>query len=212
MIYQTSRRNIEVRRQRFCRKSSSSSDDSDYVERTSATKTVKERRKPTAKNKQRRGNDRRTQLIRKQPTVDSSQDSAAASTRIEQKHYQESEPRRKSKLENNNDANEKELDDAMIKLERKRPMCWNFVSERLSQQHVMKLSKPIVESLLKNNTVGARYSELQNLVEHMFSLYKEIVSTVAEDVKKDRKARLILRWMDATTSYLDSISTVSPKI
>ena len=99
----------------------------------------------------------------------------------------------------------------MMKLERKRPMCWNFVSERPSQQHVMKLSKPIVESLLKKNTVGARYSELRNLVEHMFSLCKEIVSTVVEDVKKGRKARLILRWMDATTSYLDSISTVWPK-
>ena len=100
----------------------------------------------------------------------------------------------------------------MMKLERKRPMCWNFVSKRPSQQHVMKLSKPIVESLLKKNPVGARYSELRNLVEHTFSLYKEIVSTVAEDVKKDLKARLILRWMDATTSYLDSISTaIGPK-
>ena len=66
--------------------------------------------------------------------------------------HQESEPRRKSKLENKNDANKKELGDVTMKLERKRPMCWNFVSERLSQQHVMKLSKPIVESLLKKNT------------------------------------------------------------
>ena len=32
----------------------------------------------------------------------------------------------------------KELSDVMLKLEGKRPTCWNFVSEWLSQQHVMK--------------------------------------------------------------------------
>ena len=54
------------------------------------------------------------------------------------------------------------------------------------------LSKPI-ESLLKKNT---RRSLQRNLVEHMFSVYIELVSTVVEDVKKDRKVHLTLRWMN----------------
>ena len=29
------------------------------------------------------------------------------------------------------------MGNVMLKLEGKRPTCWNFVSERLSQQHVM---------------------------------------------------------------------------
>ena len=112
---------ILFRRQRFCSEISSSSDDSDYVERTSATKTVK---KKNLQRKLNRGEEIivADSLIGKQPTVNSSQDSAATSTRIEQKHRQKREPLRKSKLENKNDANKKELGDVTMKLERKRPM------------------------------------------------------------------------------------------
>ena len=40
----------------------------------------------------------------------------------------------------------------------------------------------------------------------MFSVNIELVSTVAEDVKKDRKVHLTLRWMNTLTSYLDGSS------
>ena len=40
----------------------------------------------------------------------------------------------------------------------------------------------------------------------MFSLYIEFVSTVAEDVEKDRNVHLTLRWMNTKTSYLDGSS------
>ena len=91
MIYQTSRRNwTESTDNDFVSDISSSSathddsDDSDYCKGTSATKNSN-RKKPTARNKQGGGNDRCKQQS-KQPTVNSSQASAATSTRIEQKH------------------------------------------------------------------------------------------------------------------------------
>ena len=83
------------------------SDDSDlYGEGTSATK-VKER------NLQRKINRGKEMIVAhnnqsSQPSIDlnnSSQSSAATSTRIEQKHQQESKLRPKSKSENNKDAN-----------------------------------------------------------------------------------------------------------
>ena len=41
------------------------------------------------------------------------------------------------------------------------------------------------------------------LVYHMFSVYIEILSGVAEDEKKDRKAHLAFRWINSLNSYLD---------
>ena len=79
---------------------------------------------------------------------------------------------------------EKELGDVMMKLEGKRPRRWSFVLERLSQQQesFQNPSKAYSRKIL-----GARYSELRNLAEHMFSVYIEFVCTVAEDGKKTVK-------------------------
>ena len=63
------------------------------------------------------------------------------------------------------------------KLEGKRPTCWNFVSERLSQQHVMNHFETH-RKVIEEKYTGARYNELQNLVEHMFSVYIERISAV----------------------------------
>ena len=45
----------------------------------------------------------------------------------------------------------KEMDDLSIKLEEKRPMRWNFVSERMSQQYVAKhyeLHQTLIQEIL----------------------------------------------------------------
>ena len=44
------------------------------------------------------------------------------------------------------------------------------------------------------------------LVYHMFSVYIEILSRVAEDKKKDRKAHLAIRLIKSLNSYLDGSS------
>ena len=98
----------------------------------------------------------------------------------------------------------KDLDEVMMKLEGKRPMCWNFVSEQLSKQPVMKHlenHRKLMEEIL-----DARFSELRNLVDHMFSVYMEHVSAVEAQVKRDRKVRLTLRWMNTLSSYLEDSS------
>ena len=92
----------------------------------------------------------------------------------------------------------RKLGDVRMTLDGKR---WSFVSKRLSQQHVMKRSFETHRKLL-----GALYSKLRNFVEHMFSVYIEFVSTVAEDVKRDRKAHLTLRWMNTKIGYLEGSS------
>ena len=66
--------------------------------------------------------------------------------------------------------------------------------------------RPNPSKAYSRKILGARCSELRNLVEHMFSVCIEFVSTVAEDVKKDRKGHLPLRWMNTKTSYLDGSS------
>ena len=119
---------------------------------------------------------------------DKSQSSAAMSTRIEHlKHQQESR---------NCGGNQNRKTTKMLTKKNWVMLWWN---ER-ETSHVLEfciratvsttqLSKPI-ESLLKKNT----WRSLQrNLVEHMFSVYIELVSTVVEDVKKDRKVHLTLR-------------------
>ena len=70
-------------------------------------------------------------------------------------------------------------------------MCWSFVSERLSAQYVAKhyaSHRNLIEEIL-----DVRYNELRDLVHHMFSSYIKLLSGVAEDVKKDRKAHLAIR-------------------
>ena len=92
----------------------------------------------------------------------------------------------------------------MMKLEGKRPMCWNFVSEQLSKQPVMKHlenHRKLIEEIL-----DARYSELRNLVDHMFSVYMEHVSAVEAQVKRDHKVHLTSRWMNTLSSYLEHSS------
>ena len=74
-----------------------------------------------------------------------------------------------------------EPDDTMMKLQEKRPVCWSFVSERLSQQHSTKhfeIHGRFIEEILY-----VRYSDL----------YIELVSVVANDVEKDREVHLTLR-------------------
>ena len=47
-------------------------------------------------------------------------------------------------------------------------MCWNFVSERLGKQHVMQVyesHRKLIEQILDD-----RYSELRNLVDHMYPM------------------------------------------
>lgn len=97
----------------------------------------------------------------------------------------------------------KELDEVLMKPEGKRPMCWNFLLEQLCKQPVMKLEthRKLIEEILE-----ARYNELRNLVNHIFSVYMEHVSAVAEEEKKDRKLHLTLRWMNTLTSYLEGSS------
>ena len=79
---------------------------------------------------------------------------------------------------------EKELGNVMMKLEGKRPMCWNFVSERLSQQHVMKLSKPI-ESLLKKNTRPSLQRTAKSCGSHVFGVHRTCIYSC-----RGRKKRL----------------------
>ena len=108
--------------------SSSATHDNDYGEGTSATKNSK-RKKPTAKNRQRRGHDRRPQQSKQpKPLIDlnSSQSSAATSTRIrsnkntnKKTNYGGNQNRKTTKML----TTEKELGDVIMKLEGKRPKC-----------------------------------------------------------------------------------------
>ena len=68
---------------------------------------------------------------------------------------------------------EKELGDVIMKLEGKLPMCWSFVYEGLSQQHVMKLSKPI-ESLCRKkiNTRRSLQRTTKSCGAHVFGVHR----------------------------------------
>lgn len=101
----------------------------------------------------------------------------------------------------------KELDDLCSKLEGKRPMCWTFVSERFANQHVTKHYE--THRKLIREILDGRYNELRDLVNHMFSFYIKLVSEIAKDIKKDRKAHLTLRWVNSLNSYLDRSSANS---
>ena len=91
-----------------------------------------------------------------------------------------------------------------MKLEGKLPMCWSFVSERLSQQHAMKLSKPI-ESLLKKNTRRSLQRTTKSCGAHVFGVHRICIYS-CRGRENDRKVHLTLRWMDTKTSYLDGSS------
>ena len=98
----------------------------------------------------------------------------------------------------------KELDDLVKKLDEKRPMCWNFVSEGLKNQYVVKHYKTHRE--LIKEILDDKYNELRDLVLHMYSSYTKLVLEISKDVKKDRKAHLSLRWMRSLNSFLDGSS------
>ena len=88
---------------------------------------------------------------------------------------------------------QKDLDDLRSKLEAKRPMCWNYVSEKLGKQYVVKHYETHGE--LIQEILNDRYNKLRDLVHHMFSHYIQLISEIANDFKKDRKAHLTMRWM-----------------
>lgn len=117
---------------------------------------------------------------------------------------------RKTASNNKNDSTKrkaltlKELDDLVKKLDEKRPMCWNFVSEGLKNQHVVKHFK--THSELIHEILDGKYNELRDLVLHMYSSYTKLVSAIFKDVKKDRKAHLSLRWVRSLNSFLDGQS------
>lgn len=101
----------------------------------------------------------------------------------------------------------KDLDDLGNKLEAKRPMCWNYVSEKLGKQYVVKHYEThgeLIKEILDN-----RYNKLRDLVHHMFSHYIQLISEIANDFKKDRKAHLSMHWMASLNSYLDRSSNNS---
>ena len=101
----------------------------------------------------------------------------------------------------------KELDELVQKLDEKRPMCWNFVSEGLKNQYVAKHYKTHGE--LIHEILDRKYNELRDLVLHMYSSYTKLVSEISKDVKKDRKAHLSLRWVQSLNSFLDGSSANS---
>ena len=101
----------------------------------------------------------------------------------------------------------KDLDDLGNKLEAKRPMCWNYVSEKLGKQYVAKHYETHGEFI--REILDDRYHELRDLVHHMFSHYVQLISEIANDFEKDRKAHLSLRWMTSLNSYLDRSSNNS---
>ena len=125
--------------------SSAMHDDSDYGEETSATKNSK-RKKPTAKNKQGRQSS--------QP----SNSSAVSLMRNSNKNTDKANSSRIQNWKTTKMLTEKQLGDVMMKLDGKCPTCWNFVSQRLSQQHVMK--------------------HIKTHRKHMFLVYIELISAV----------------------------------
>ena len=102
---------------------------------------------------------------------------------------------------------QKDLDDLRNKLEAKRPMCWNYVSEKLGKQYVVKHYETHGE--LIQEIIDDRYNKLRDLVHHMFSHYIQLISEIANDFKKDRKAHLTMRWMTSLNTYLDRRSNNS---
>ena len=113
---------------------SSNESDSDYSDEASTVAgskigekaTTKKRRKPHSSGKQ--GKDTR-------PTAGKNADSSTSSTSRNSKSTNKDKKGKATNRGGKKNAKvltSKELDDLKIKLEEKRPMCWSFVSERLS--------------------------------------------------------------------------------
>lgn len=181
---------------------SESDSDDDYVEEASSSKGNRNGKEfSNAKEKAKESSGGSKQRKNARPRTDSSKGS---------------KPEAKGKKDNTTKAREKkkqmaltkkELDDLVTKLKEKRHMCWNFVSERIGKQYVMKhfeTHRKLIQEIL-----DVRYNELRDLVQHMYSLYITLVSDIAKEVKKDKKARLTLRWMESLNSYLDRSSDIS---
>ena len=115
-------------------------DDSDFGAGPSAPNKGG-RKKPKAKSKQRAGNINRRTKKSKQPNVSLStcevpstrNSNKNKNTKKHQANRGGNQKKKATKM-----LTKKELDEVMMKLEGKRPMCWNFVSEQLSKQPVMK--------------------------------------------------------------------------
>ena len=101
----------------------------------------------------------------------------------------------------------KDLDNLGNKLEAKRPMCWNYVSEKLGKQYVVKHYETHGE--LIKEILDDRYNKLPDLVHYMFSHYIQLISEIVNDFKKDKKAHLSMRWIASLNSYLDCSSNNS---
>ena len=102
----------------------------------------------------------------------------------------EGKPRKASEKTKGKALTLKELDDLVKKLDEKRSMCWNFVSEELKNQYVVQHYKTHRE--LINEILDDKYTmnSVRDLVLHMYSLYTKLVLEIYKDVKKDRKAYL----------------------
>ena len=79
--------------------------------------------------------------------------------------------------------------------------------KKLGKQYVAKHYESHGE--LIREILDDRYNELRDLVHHMFSHYVQLISEIANDFKKDRKAHLSLCWMTSLNSYLDRSSNNS---
>ena len=111
-------------------------DDSDFDAGPSAPNKGA-RKKPKTKSKQRAGIISRYTKNLKQPNVNHSTSEATSTRNSNTKGLQAN----RGEIQNKKGAKiqtKKELDEVMMKLEGKRPMCRNFVSEQLSKQPVMK--------------------------------------------------------------------------
>ena len=101
----------------------------------------------------------------------------------------EGKPRKASEKTKGKALTLKELDDLVKKLDEKRSMCWNFVSEELKISTLYNITKHTVNLLTKFSTINTMNS-VRDLVLHMYSLYTKLVLEIYKDVKKDRKAYL----------------------
>ncbi|KAL9984460.1 hypothetical protein ACROYT_G006754, partial [Oculina patagonica] len=174
--------------------------DEDYIEEASTSK---------GKKKGRRSNKNQTNAKQKESSSGSKQQKSARPSTDSSKAA--SKPKAKAKKargkKKQKALTKKELDDLANKLTGKRHMCWNFVSERIGKQYVTKHFE--THRKLFQEILDVRYNELRDLVQHMYSLYITLLSDITKEVKKDKKARLTLRWMESLNSYLDRSSDIS---
>ena len=87
----------------------------------------------------------------------------------------EGKPRKASEKTKGKALTLKELDDLVKKLDEKRSMCWNFVSEELKNQYVVQHYKTHRE--LINEILDDKYNELSSRPRssHVFIVHKACV-------------------------------------